>query len=224
MTWKMLLLRWDLTTTFVRAKPAFLPLVIVLVVVLVEWNVGSLFSLNKDNHPFLTLKINITSCSDHGQAENQTSLIPMYCSLWTTTSRSCIIRVGLSKPHTSVVYRNMWFDWPTDRPNDQPNSRPTDQLTVSIPLTLYCYIICTCPRMPCSCAQLWTVQCIATRPRTPMMDRRKTEKTPTHWNVRLEQERDQRTSSYLHFLVSVAILSHIHQFFSLVTSHKCFST
>ena len=56
-------------TTFVRAKPAFLPLVIVLVVVLVEWNVGSPLSLNKDNHPFLTLKINITSCSNRDEAE-----------------------------------------------------------------------------------------------------------------------------------------------------------
>ena len=69
MTWKMLLLRWDLTTTFVRDKPAFMPLVVVLVVVLVEWIVGSPLSKNKDNHPFLTLKINMTSCSDHGQAE-----------------------------------------------------------------------------------------------------------------------------------------------------------
>ena len=45
---------------------------------------------------------------------------------------------------------------------------------------------------------------IATRLRTPTTGKRKAE-TPTQRTARLEQERDQRTPSYLHFLVGVAM-------------------
>ena len=49
--------------------------------------------------------------------------------------------------------------------------------------------------------------------------------TPAQWIVRLERERDQRTSSHLCFLVGVAILGfHRMSVFSPVTLHKPFFT
>ena len=72
---------------------------------------------------------------------------------------------------------------------------------------------------------MWTVKCvvvIATRLRTPTMGKRKPE-TPAQWTARLEWVRDQRTCASL--LVSPCILGfNVHQFFSLVTSHKPFFT
>ena len=108
-------------------------------------------------------------------------------------------------------------DWPIDRP------------TVSVPFTWYWYVARAHTNMRRRHATLmWTVQCvvvIATRLRTPTMGKRKAE-TPAQRTVRLERERDQRTSSYLHFLsVSPSILEfYVRQFFSPVTSHKPFLT
>ena len=57
LTWKMLLPRWDLTTTFVRALPIFLLLVVVLAVVLLGCDLGSPASKNKGNYSLNTSDI-----------------------------------------------------------------------------------------------------------------------------------------------------------------------
>ena len=111
-----------------------------------------------------------------------------------------MIGASLSEPHTIVVYGTTCIDRPTDQPTDQPTDRPcpshsrdTDTLHV--------------PTLPSRNATLMSVQCvveIATRLRTPTMGKRKAE-TPAQRTARLERERDQRTSSYLRFLVGVAM-------------------
>ena len=111
-----------------------------------------------------------------------------------------IIGASLSEPHTIVVYGSTCIDRPTDRPTDRPclsRSRDTDMLHV--------------PTLPSRHAtfmsDMSTVQCvveIATRLRTPTMGKRKAE-TPMQRTARLERERDQRTSSYLRFIVGVAM-------------------
>ena len=55
---------------------------------------------------------------------------------------------------------------------------------------------------------------IATRLTMPKMGRQKAGETLAHRTVRLEGERDQQTSSYLCFLVSVVILSRTSVFFA----------
>ena len=55
---------------------------------------------------------------------------------------------------------------------------------------------------------------IATRLTMPKMGRQKAGETPAHRTVRLEGERDQQTSSYLSFIVSVVILSRTSVFFA----------
>ena len=120
-----------------------------------------------------------------------------------------------ASPTLSLVYKNTCIDQPTDR------VRP-------IHVILIC---CTCPCSlippdPTHATLMWTVQCVvemATRLRMPTMEKQKAEITAQQ-TARLERERNQRTSSYLHFLVGVTILGfHVLQFFSLFTSHKPFS-
>ena len=100
-----------------------------------------------------------------------------------------IIGASLSEPHTIVVYGTTCINQPCPS-----HSRDTD--TLHLP---------TLPRRHATL--MWTVQCvvvIVTRLRTLTMGKRKAE-TPTQRTVRLEWEIDQRTSSYLRFLVGVAM-------------------
>jgi len=119
-----------------------------------------------------------------------------------------LIGASLSEPHISVVYRNTCIDQPCPS-----HSRDMDMLHM---LMLACHIrpwpFHASARVR---AWWWTVQCIvviAIRPRTLTMGKRKAE-TPAQRTARLERERDKRTSSYLRFLVGVAILGfHVRQF------------
>ena len=83
---------------------------------------------------------------------------------------------------------------PTDRPTDRPcpsHSRDTDTLHV--------------PTLPSRYGTLMSVQCvveIATRLRTPTMGKRKADTRATNCEA---GTRDQRTSSYLRFLVGVVM-------------------
>ena len=92
-----------------------------------------------------------------------------------------------------MVYGITYINRPTNRPRPS-HSRGNDKLHV--------------PTLPCRHATvMWTVECVvvlATRLRMPMMGKRKAE-TPAQQTARLERARDQRTSSYLHFLVGVTM-------------------
>ena len=148
-----------------------------------------------------------------------------------------MIGASLSEPHTSVIFWTTCIDrptnrptnqptdrpidrltdWPTDWPTDRPTDRPTDWLT-DRPTDRPCHShsrdmdTLHVPMPPCHAHVNSAVRVvIATRLRMPTMEKRKAE-TPTHWTVRLERERDQRSPSYLCFLVGVAI--------TYVTSHK----
>ena len=102
------------------------------------------------------------------------------------------------EPEWAPHYRGLWEH--VHRPTDRPclsHSRDTDTLHVPTLPSRYATLM----------SDMWTVQWsveIATRLRTPTMGKRKAE-TPAQWTARLERERDQRTSSYLRFLVGVAM-------------------
>ena len=127
--------------------------------------------------------------------------------------------MSLGEPHTSMVYRNMCIDRPCPS-----HSRDTDTLhmpTLPCHATLMRVVVNSAVHIIVSCqavhaplpgrghgwlgTRLCKVVVIATRPRTPTMGKRKVE-IPTQRTARLEQERDQQTSSYLHFLVGVTTL------------------
>ena len=105
----------------------------------------------------------------------------------------CVFNWG--EPERAPYYRGLQdhVHRPTNRPCPS-HSRDTDTLHV--------------PTLPhCHATLMWTVQCvvvIATRLRMLTMGKWKVE-TPAQQTVRLEWERDQWTSSYLCFLVSVAM-------------------
>ena len=99
-------------------------------------------------------------------------------------------QVNWGEPERTPHYRGLrdHVHWPTDRP------------TVSVPLMIRCTCLCCHAAMPL----MWTDVEIATWLRTPTMGKQKAE-TPAQRTARLERERDQRTSSFLRFLVGVAM-------------------
>ena len=121
-----------------------------------------------------------------------------------TGTVTCIFGVSMSEPHTTVVYRNTCI------------VRPTDQLCPSHSCDTDTFHVPMLPRHA-------TLMCVvATRLRTPTMGKWKAE-TPAQQTVRLEWE----ISKPLHTCTSLSVspsLAFMYEFFSLVTSHKPFST
>ena len=121
-----------------------------------------------------------------------------------TGTVTCIFGVSLSEPHTTVVYRNTCI------------VRPTDQLCPSHSCDTDTFHVPMLPRPA-------TLMCVVTtRPRTPTMRKWKAE-TPAQQTARLERE----TSEPLHTCTSLSMspsLAFMYEFFSLVISHKSFST
>ena len=104
-----------------------------------------------------------------------------------------VIGESLSEAYTIVVYGTTCIDRPTDRPCPS-HSLDTDTLHVSM-----------LPRRHATL--MWTsAVCSGDSYKTEIADNGKAKsETPSQWTARLERERDQRTSSYLRFLVGVAM-------------------